>query len=214
VRAVPVPFGAVLLDTFQPITSEMLDGLQGFTLPGTRTGITGFIRYPENMTLQELTRLLAAGYLVLPVGTSRPNGYIPSAAAGAQDATRELARLKLLGFLTGITLGCDLEGMGGTVQNTVDYANAQASTILDGGNYPMAYVGAGVPLNAAELYALSDVLYWHSLSNVPDVLVCDYAMLQGYPTQTFALAGGTVLTADVNFVYRDKKGRGPIAASQ
>jgi hypothetical protein len=210
----PVAFGAVFLDCLIPLSPAHLVGLRGFVFPGTRTGVTGFFRYAENLTAAELTSIVASGYQLIPVGESRPNGYVPTAADGSADAARVVAIIRALGIPAGVTVGCDLEGMGGGAQDTIEYANAQAAIIQSAGDGPMAYVGAGVPLTSAQLYQLKDTLYWHSLSSVQPVAVCDYAVLQGFPTQTLRLSNGILLEADVNFIYRDKEGRGPVAVSQ
>lgn len=206
-KVVPVGVGAVGFDTLTPITAPMIAALRKYQLPGTRTGFTFLVRYLENLTLAELTMVLAAGFGMVFVGESRPNGYIPSAGAGSADGLRELNRVRALGLPSGITVGCDLEGMGGTAQDTIAYANAWADVIRPASDIAMAYVGAGVPLTATQLYLLRETLYWHSLSNVQQVANVDYAMLQAFPTEVLQLAPGLTLPADLNFSYKDKRGR-------
>jgi|SRR5579875_344698 len=209
-QAVEVPFGAVMLDMLSPLTEGALDALDGFVLPGTRTGIALFGRYLENLSADEVSRVLARGYGILPIGESRANGYIPSTASGGADGLREVTRMRALNLPEDITEVCDLEGMGGTEQDTVNYANAYGSCIHAARCSCMTYVGDGVPLSPAQLFALADTtLYWHSLSNVQQVATCDYCAIQAYPTQKLVLPGGIILAADVSFIYRDKKGRGP-----
>ncbi len=209
-QAVEVPFGAVMLDMLSPLTDAVLDALDGFVLPGTKTGVTLFGRYLENLTPEELTRVLPRGYGIIPIGESRANGYIPSAVSGGADGLRETTRMRVLSLPEDITEVCDLEGMGGTAQDTIAYANAYGSCIQTSKRSCMTYVGDGVPLSPAQLYALSDTtLYWHSLSNVQQVATCDYCAIQAYPTQYLSLPGGITLAADVSFIYRDKKGRAP-----
>lgn len=212
-RAVEVPFGAVMLDMLTPLTPEFLKQMRGLVLPGTRTGVTVIGRYLENLTVAESDNILAEGYLILPIGESRPNGYIPSAGEGTVDGSREVSKARALSYPTPVHIVCDLEGMGGTAQNSIDYADAWAENVQAPGYGAIAYVGAGVPLSPSQLYFLQETLYWHSLSSVQEVATCDYAMIQGYPTQTLYLPGGYVLPADVSFIYRDKKGRGPIAVA-
>jgi hypothetical protein len=209
-QIVMCPFGSVGIDCLTPLTPALLAGLRTYTLPGTKTGITFVIRYLENLTAQEVQDILDAGFGLIVVGESRANGYIPSATDGASDGQREVNKIVALG-LQGITAGCDLEGMGGNAQNTIDYANAWATAVVASAKC-MAYVGAGVPLTSQQLYQLQDTLYWHSLSSVQNVAVCDYAMLQAYPTQTLHFGNGLSLEADINFCYRDKLGRAPMMA--
>lgn len=208
-QVVEVPFGAVMLDMLSPLSSEVLDALDGYCLPGTQTGVTLFGRYLENLTPEELSGIVGRGYGALLIGESRPNGYIPTAVSGGADGLREVTRMRALGIPEGATVVCDLEGMGGTGQDTILYADAYASCVQAAKGSCMAYVGDGVPLSPAQLYALPTTLYWHSLSNVQQVATCDYCAIQGYPTQKLYLPGGIVIEADVSFIYRDKKGRAP-----
>jgi hypothetical protein len=207
-KVVIVPYGAVGIDCLTPLTPAMLLALKTYVLPGTKTGITFVIRYLENLTATEVANILAAGFGLIVIGESRPNGYIPSAADGTADGQREAAKVNALGLPHGLTVGCDLEGMGGTAADTIAYANAWAQAVVAVG-LAMAYVGAGIPLTPQQLWLLLDTLYWHSLSSVQQVAVCDYAMIQGYPTQTLDLGSGLTLEADINFCYRDKLGRAP-----
>jgi hypothetical protein len=209
-QAVEVPFGAVMLDMLSPLSAEVLDALEGFVLPGTKTGITLFGRYLENLTPDELDRILSRGYGLIFIGESRPNGYVPSATSGGADGLREVARMRDLGLPEGVTEVCDLEGMSGTDQDTIAYANAYGSCIQAARYSCMTYVGDSVPLSPAQLYSLAHTtLYWHSLSNVQQVATCDYCAIQAYPTQKLVLPGGITLAADVSFIYRDKRGRAP-----
>jgi hypothetical protein len=208
----PAPFGAVMLDCLEPLDQAVLDACANYVMPGTRTGVTLFGRYLENLTTAELALIInhPARYGLLLIGESRPNGYIPSAADGAQDGAREVAKRRALGIPSGPGIVCDLEGMGGTGPDTTAYANAYAQQVQGASDQAIAYVGAGIPLSAAGLFALLDTLYWHSLSNVQQVATIDYALLQAYPTQTLDLGAAGKRAFDVSFIYRDKRMRAPM----
>lgn len=209
---VPAPFGAVMLDCLVPLVQADLDALASYALPGTRTGVTLFGRYLENLTAAEANLILGhpARYGLLCIGESRPNGYVPSAAQGAQDGAREVAKYNALGFPKGGGIVWDAEGMGGTAADTTASGNAYAQQVQANGGQCIAYVGGGVPLSPGGLYALLETLYWHSLSNVQQVATVDYAFLQAYPTQTLDLGPAGQKQFDVSLIYRDKRGRAPM----
>ena len=210
--ATPAPFGSVMLDCLVPLTQTDLDALADYVLPGTRTGVTLFGRYLENLTAAEAGLILnhPRKYGLLCIGESRPNGYVPSAAQGAQDGAREVAKYNALSLPKGGGIVWDAEGMGGTAADTTASGDAYAQQVQGNGGQCIAYVGDSVPLSPAGLYALLETLYWHSLSNVQQVAVCDYALLQGFPTQTLDLGAAGQKQFDVSFIYRDKRGRAPM----
>jgi hypothetical protein len=203
-------FGAVGIDCLEPLTLGMLIEISQLMLPGTRTGISWIGRYLENLTAEELENAFSCNLSVLLIGESPANGYIPTSQDGTTNGGREVARAQALS-IKGIQVGivCDLEGMGGTSDETIAYANAYGNAVMSAGFQCIAYVGAGVPLTPEQLYELDETLYWHSMSSVQEVAVVDYAFLQAYPTQTLNLGSAGTLEADVNFVYRDKRGRAP-----
>lgn len=213
-RIVEVGVGAVLADMLTPLSPSMARALASFVLPGTRTQLAGVIRYPENTTAAELAGILAAGLGVLFVGECRKVGWTPNASYGSADALRVVTLLRALGVpfvdpsdATPLTIGCDLEGIDPTaVQGTKDYARAWCDVVTPQHARPAGYVGDGVPLSPGDLYQLPFQLYWHSLSNVQQVAVCDYALWQAYPTQKLELLTGS-LEVDLDFVTRDKKMR-------
>jgi hypothetical protein len=209
---VPAPFGAVMLDCLAPLTQADLDALADYALPGTRTGVTLFGRYLENLTATEVALIInhPRRYGLLCIGESRPSGYVPSATQGAQDGAREVSKYNALGLPRGGGIVWDAEGMAGSPADSIVSGNAYAQEVQGNGNQCIAYVGGGVPLLPAQLYALLETLYWHSLSNVQQVATCDYAMVQGYPTQALDLGAAGQKAFDVSFIYRDKRGRAPM----
>lgn len=210
-KVVEISPGAVGVDFLRPATLAEIRALAQMTLPGTSTKLTFVERYLENLTLAELTGYFAAGLGVLPIGESRANGYVPTSADGDADGAREVAKMFQLGVpLTGPikpTVGCDLEGMAGSAGDTQAYSIAWCRRVQQ---YflAMVYEGAGVPLSPQQLYTLPFTLYYRSLSNVQPVANVDYAMYQGFPTQTLPLPTGP-MQADLDVVFRDKRMRAP-----
>ena len=72
---------------------------------------------------------------------------------------------------------------------------------------PLAYVGAGQPLSAQELYALPSVhLYWRSGSRDMPEPLCEFAIWQIPPLEQI-VAGVNV---DMNITGADLRGRRPM----
>jgi hypothetical protein len=208
-RVMPVPTGAVGADMLTPLSQAQIIALADYTIPGTRTGFTFLSRYTENLSLQEISNILASGLGLMLVGESRPNGWLPSAGLGAADGMRELRLARALGAdLPGMTIGCDLEGMSGGPQETIDYSKAWCGVIQPAHLIAMGYNGSGVPLTPQGLYQLPFTRYWKSLSNVGPVANVDYCMLQLYPTLTLTLPTG-LLDVDLDCVQEDKLSRLP-----
>lgn len=207
-KVVNVPCGAVLADMLSPLTPQIAFALSSFVLPGTRTRLTGVIRYCENITPSELAGILSTGLGVTLVGESRANGWIPSAISGSADGLREVTKVRSLGIPNGITIGCDLEGIGGTAQDTIDYCRAWCDVVQPAQDIAMAYVGEDVPLTAEQLYQLPFTRYWHSLSEVSNVSNVGYCLIQLFPTLNLGLPTGA-LAVDLDVVQQDKRGRVP-----
>ena len=201
-KVVDIPFGAVGADFLEPPSSYVVaHEIATYTLPGTRTGLTYVERYLENLTPAEVAWWLSLGVGIAPIGEGRSSGW--DAASGAADGARELARAQALGFPAGLHLGCDAEAMACPPSDAQAFLNAWCGAPGAAGHPGRLYVGAGVPLDAAQLYALPFTWYDESLSEVQRVAVVGYASVQLFPTQKFALKSGA-WPADVNVVRRDK----------
>ena len=210
-KVVEIPFGAVGLDCLTPIIPANARAMAACALPGTRTGVTFVERYLENLTPDELEGLFAADLGVAVVGEGRGEGW--SAASGAADAERELARARALELPANssprLSIGCDLEAMVKcSPGEAFAYGAAWGRAVASAGYGPELYVGDAVPLTPRQLYLLPFVGYWRSLSNVQQVAVADFNKLQAFPTQTLNLPSGS-FAVDCNFVTRDKKMRLP-----
>ena len=202
-KIVEIPVGAVGLDMLAPLSADKAAEMASTALQGTRTYPMFFERYVENLTRGELDGILATNSGVILVGESRGEGWIPSADFGAMDGERVVSKRKALDAPPGVTIVCDLEGMGGGPVEAIAYVNAWCR-VVQAEDADCGYVGAGVPLTPSQLYALPFRLYYRSLSNVQPVAACDYSILQAYPTIEHC-----GVEVDVDFVQRDKKGRLP-----
>jgi len=187
VRAEKVPEGSILLDTDTPVTDAALDAAWEY-------GATGIIRYvgfgktrgPLDISPAErdliVTPKRSRRFGLLLVQHVRFDPWMPSEEMGHDDGEAALIHLAEVEYAPGSTFWDDLEGIaeGDTSEPTVDYANAKCQMILGGGFEQGEYIGDRVPLASAALYheLLAD-LYWKSASEVPDVLVRSYCMVQG-----------------------------------
>jgi hypothetical protein len=170
------------------------------------------VKYLGHTTLAEVIDLTTAKMAVLFIaGYSRRLGWVPTAAMGALDGAQAIVHLAELGAV-GTSTYVDFEGPGepsGVKQEKVDcllYGNAAAHAIQHGGSPACVYVGWGLPFNSIELYwSFAFTGYWQSLSEVPDVAVRGYQMIQhGPPNQS--VCG---LTVDIDTIQVDKKGNVP-----
>lgn len=170
------------------------------------------VKYLGHVTPAEVIDLTSAKMAVLFVaGYSRRPGWIPTAEMGANDGTLAITHAKELGGI-GTSIYVDFEGPGdpaGISHERVDcllYGNAAAHAIKQGGSPPGVYIGWGMPFTAAELYwSFAFTGYWKSLSQVPDVAVRGYQMIQHNPANQ--LVCGVIV--DIDTIQADHKGNVP-----
>jgi hypothetical protein len=176
---------------------------------------TGVFLYAETATQDDVDNALEAGLLVAFVMYSPSPGYQPSATLGTQMATAACAALKKLLIPATISLFIDLESMGGVAADKIAHANAAADAIMSEGFTPGGYIGSGVLLTSAQLYALHVVRYWKSGSRVEDATgalaepACGWCAIQGIPFNYQVPGGGPEV--DVDTVWQDYRGRSVIA---
>lgn len=200
--------GALGVDTVATITRP-----QALSL--AKHGYSFVVRYLGGITAGEVADIFFAGLALMLVGYSRSVGWLPTAALGSSDGVSAVAHLKALALPKGLTVWCDLEGMGGTAADTVAYAEAWGEQVNAAGYVPGVYVGAGIPLDSQQLYALNNIhAYWHSCSEVPNVDRCGYQMYQlNPPNIIFAKdAGVAALAVDIDVIQQDHAGRLPLWA--
>lgn len=205
-RVCEVPVGTLLVDTTQRLTRQNCAALKA-------AGIKGVIRYLPELTREEIQDIFAEGLGLMLVAHVRYEGWKPTMSMGASDAEHVGRRAQALGIPMGAMIWCDLEGIGGTADDTVAYGNAwvtmQRTFHFEAG----AYVGAGIPLDGAALYKrLLFIAYWKSLSWVPMVDVRGYRMYQLTPEPKDIKRGATIVAGvpvDVNVTQFDHKGSPP-----
>lgn len=150
------------VDTSTPVPSALASAL-------VVQRIVGVIRYvplPSNdsrldISAPELAGLTLAGLQVLLVQHVRYPPWHPVSCDGYYDGTIARNAATAAEYPKGCHLYCDLEGVGGTADDTRRYLGEWAASVRSGGYLPGLYVGYDCSLSADQLYALPDYnTYW------------------------------------------------------
>lgn len=133
---------------------------------------------------------------VMSVQHGRSIGW--SEATGRADGQNAARHHLGAGLPKDVSLGCDLEGLFSSKAQVIDYGGGWFdAAIAEGCTWLDAYIGSGVPLSSLELRQdLAFHLYWRSASDVPDVAVRGYAMIQLSPLDVVTI-GGVLVDLDV-----------------
>ena len=192
-----------LFDTDVPCSLRTLQALAavGFR-GGVRTVTCSAAPDPSDITEREVDDFMTAGLGLMLYQRPRDPGWIPSAMLGKADAEVFVAKATAAGYLAGGSTWDDLEGIGGSGTATLAYANERVADLKKAGYLLGDYIGFDVPLTSDELYyRLTAASYWKSISNVPDVAVRGYALVQ--IAENVSIAGVTV---DVSLARADRLG--------
>jgi hypothetical protein len=117
----------------------------------------------------------------MPIQYARTRGW--SAESGRADGAAAARNALAVGVPPEATLWCDLEGRIHGAEAAIAYATNWHAAATEGGIAdPGLYVGAGVPLTSEQLFHdLPFRRYWRSLSQVPNVDVRGYQLIQLFP---------------------------------
>jgi hypothetical protein len=159
------------------------------------------IQYLGRMTPSTRDVILGAGLALMPV-------TLGSSVSRPQVT---LAELRALQLPERTTVWLDVEGVFPDVAELEAEINAWAHALIAAGFEPGIYVGAGCPLTSSELYSLSVVRYWKSLSRITDrhgqiaePIPCGWCMYQLFESRSW---GG--LWSDLNVIQMDYHKRLP-----
>lgn len=138
----------------------------------------------QDLTEQEAADILNSGLALMPVQHSRKQGWSPKQALGQQDGQDASVNAKTVGFPDRVSLWCDLEGVKTSIQaqDVIDYCEAWHEAVSAAGYTPGLYVGAGALLNGEQFYDLPFQHYWRSQSQVPDIPLRGYQVIQLGPS--------------------------------
>jgi hypothetical protein len=121
-------------------------------------------RHPSTLTATESRRLLDAGLGVMLVQyVESESSWTPSAGKGTQNGTIAADEAESLGFPWGVTIWCDLEGVGAgtSSRSIIDYCNRWHEAVSAAGFVPGIYVGYHARLSPLQLYrSLRFTHYW------------------------------------------------------
>ncbi len=162
----------------------------------------------KDLSTAEATAILQAGLALMAVQHVAPQGWVPSAALGAQYGGHAAANARAVGFPPQVSIWMDLEGIApGTASGEViAYCNAWYDAVAQAGYVPGLYVGASAILNGDQLYSqLRFQRYWQSGSRVPDVAERGYCMVQTI-SSSYVLNG---IAYDTDFILADHLGGTP-----
>jgi Domain of unknown function (DUF1906) len=191
------PPGAVGFDTDTKLTA---DSATAFACAGFQFAIRYLTRdAPEaatDLTRAEALDILGAGLALMAVQHVAPEGWVPSASLGTETGCYAAANARLVGLPPGVSVWLDLEGIaaGTPVSDVVAYCNAWYAPVAAMGYAPGLYVGAGADLDSELVVALRFERYWQSGSDVPDVTIRGYCMVQ---TIDGATVDGVAYDSDV-----------------
>lgn len=182
-----------------PQILPVVSGSQGFdtdtilsstTLPTfIESGYKWCVRYlsrisPENrgdLSSNEVLDIMSAGLGLMAVQHCPLSGWQPTSILGNLYGLAAVSNANNAGLLVGTTIWCDLEEVStySTQEDVIAYVNSWASIVAKANYIPGLYVGANQPLTSDELYwRLIVKKYWKSASNVPDIPVRGYCMMQ------------------------------------
>lgn len=196
--------GIRAFDCYGPVTAPQAKALfaDGFRAAGL---------YCAVVTAETLAACLGAGLGVHWILEGLSGSTVPTAALGEGQARTSIARVRALGSLAGATVSSDLEGTGRTPDAWTAYADGAANATSQLGDLPAAYIGGGIGLTSAELYALAAVRYGKGASKVLDRYgayaepACGWSWVQGNPVNWKHPGSG--LTIDVGVLWPDYRGR-------
>lgn len=129
----------------------------------------------------EATAILNSGLALIAVQHVNAYGWTPDTQLGTTHGANAASNAQSIGLPQGMNLWCDLEGVatGTAAEDVINYCTAWYNAVHAAGYIPGLYVGPLAVLNGQQLYDLPFQHYWKSASNVPDVPVRGYQLLQG-----------------------------------
>ncbi len=196
-----IPVGARGFDTVARLTEEQ-------AIAFARDGFAFCVPYLDSADAAYIAMLTNSGLAVMATSYSRESGWTVTADEGATTGAFMTRRAKECGFLPGVNVYLDLEGMSDATspEDANSYVRLAAAPLEGSGFVPGAYVGDSLPLDATALYRLPVRGYWRSMSSVPTPSNVGYQLYQLYDTQT--VHGVSV---DIDVSQRDYRLRPPVA---
>lgn len=177
-------------------------------------GYAGAIRYvgrrttaPQDIRPAEAQGILAANLALMLVQHVQQPGWIPSYTLGLEYGTYAASSAVNIGYVSGGTIWCDLEGvkLHEPDQETIDFCNAWVTQVGHAGYTPGFYIGYEPGATGIEFYSKTNVEhFWRAYNG--DIIP---------PTRGFQMAQKTEqimagIHFDPNTVMTDKLGGLPL----
>jgi hypothetical protein len=184
-------------------------------------GFTFAIRYVRrsqantyDLTTGEVLGILAGGLGLMAVQHVAAPGWEPSAQLGTQYGSTAAAECQRLGIPAGVTVWCDLEGVGDDADHraVVGYCNAWYDAVAALAYVPGLYVGDSCILTPLELYrSLKFAAFWsaYNLNGDAAPAVRGVQMRQHAAKAVDMVPGFTNQNMDVDVICGDALGGSP-----
>lgn len=164
---------------------------------------------PQDITAEEVDRLLAAGLAIMPVQHVEAGDWIPSEQKGILYGRQALASTLAAGFLPGTVVWLDLESVRPAVpaELVIKYCNRWWHEVAEGGFLPGIYVGWNCGIGAKDLYRrLKFTRYWAAYNLNKD----QYPQIAGVCMQQSPQKSVFGVTFDPDTILGDMLGRFPL----
>jgi hypothetical protein len=136
---------------------------------------------PGDLSNGEAADILNSGLALIAVQHVNAYGWAPTSALGTTHGSNAASNARSIGLPTGMNLWCDLEGVatGTDAEAVINYCTAWYNAVAAASYVPGLYVGPIAVLDGQQLYDLPFQHYWKSASNVPEIPVRGYQLVQG-----------------------------------
>jgi hypothetical protein len=212
-HATVVPTGALGFDCNTPLSSQDASAM-------VRAGYRYAVRYvprvkqaQNDITREELDRLLHAGLGIMLVQHVEPGLWLPDAEKGKAYGKQAAASAAAAGYVRGATIWLDLESVATSKvddETIIKYCNNWHSAAAAAGYEPGIYVGWQCGLDGAQLYRrLRFTRYWgaYNLNVDQTPIVRGFCMRQ----HEAKAPSGVRFQIDSNVVNVDRLGGRPTA---
>lgn len=167
----------------------------------------------NDLSASELDRLLCAGLAAMPVQhVESERSWLPSESKGEVYGNGAAQHAREIGFPSGVTVWCDLEGVSATVSASIvdRYCRTWWHTVKGAGYEPGLYVGWHAGLSAVELYRLPFTKYWAAYNLNADQAPANVGvMMKQHAARADDLPAGVEFAIDTDTITGDALGRFP-----
>jgi hypothetical protein len=167
-----------------------------------------------DLSAGELIDLLRAGLGIMVVQHVAPPGWHPTGPLGHAYGAIAAAEARSVGVPRGVTVWCDLEGVGPGVPaaEVILYCNLWHEAVLAAGYAPGLYVGDSCGLSAEQLYRrLRFTRYWGAYNlNADQVPAVRGLQMQQRASGVPDRVAGVPFEFDVNVIAPDALGGSPV----